>query len=106
MFILDKSTALNPQARGFIPQHVSGSRNRNSAAYHNDYTENSGNVQRGVSRRVLDAENQHTVLSIAEYGNSEIQMSDPIHALNSELMRLLGRTWIKPLLWKATLMLH
>ena len=51
-FINDKSTALNPQARGFIPQHVSGSRNHNSAAYHNDYAENSGNVQRCVSRRV------------------------------------------------------
>ena len=70
MFINDKSTVLNPQARGFIPQHVSGSRNHNSAAYHNDYAENSGNVQRCVSRRVLDAENQHTVLSTTEYGNS------------------------------------
>ena len=71
MFINDKSTVLNPQARGFIPQHVSGSRNHNSAAYHNDYAENSGNVQRCVSRRVLDAENQHTVLSrLLEYGNS------------------------------------
>ena len=69
MFINDKSTALNPQARSFIPQHVSSSRNHNSAAYHNDYAENSGNVQRCVSRRVLDAENQHTV-STAEYGNS------------------------------------
>ena len=68
MFINDKSTVLNPQARGFIPQHVFGSRNHNSAAYHND--ENSGNVQRCVSRRVLDAENQHTVLSTTEYGNS------------------------------------
>ena len=70
MFTNDKSTVLNPQARGFIPQHVSGSRNHNSAAYRNDYAENSGNVQRCVSRRVLDAENQHTVLSTAEYGNS------------------------------------
>ena len=61
---------MNPQARGFIPQHVSGSRNHNSAAYHNDYAENSENVQRCVSRRVLDAENQHTVLRTAEYGNS------------------------------------
>ena len=32
MFTNDKSTVLNPQARGFIPQHVSGSRNHNSAA--------------------------------------------------------------------------
>ena len=70
MFTNDKSTVLNPQARGLIPQHVSGSRNHNSAAYHNDYAENSGNVQRCVSRRVLDAENQHTVLRTAEYGNS------------------------------------
>ena len=70
MFTNDKSTVLNPQARGFIPQHVSGSRNHNSAAYHNDYAENSENVQRCVSRRVLDAENQHTVLRTAEYGNS------------------------------------
>ena len=70
MFINDKSTALNPQARGFIPQHVSGSRNHNSAAYHYDYAENSENVQRCASRRVLDAENQHTVLRTAEYGNS------------------------------------
>ena len=70
MFINDKSTVLNPQARGFIPQHVSGSRNHNSAAYHNDYAENAGSVQRCVSRRVLDAENQHTVLGTAEYGNS------------------------------------
>ena len=70
MFTNDKSTVLNPQARGFILQHVSGSRNHNSAAYHNDYAENSGNVQRCVSRRVLDAENQHTVLRTAEYGNS------------------------------------
>ena len=69
MFINDKATALNPQARGFIPQHVSGSRNHNSAAYHNDYAENSGNVQRCVSRCVLDAENQHTVLSTTDYGN-------------------------------------
>ena len=44
MFISDKSTVLNPQTRGFIPQHVSGSRSHNSAAYHNDYVENSGNV--------------------------------------------------------------
>ena len=70
MFTNDKSTVLNPQARGFIPQHVSGSRNHNSAAYHNDYAENSENVQRCVSRRVLDAENQHTVLRTAEYRNS------------------------------------
>ena len=70
MFTNDKSTVLNPQARGFIPQHVSGSRNHNSAAYHNDYAENSENVQRCVSRRVLDAENQHTVLRTAEYENS------------------------------------
>ena len=70
MFINDKSTVLNPQARAFIPQHVSGSRNHNSAACYNDYAENSGNVQKGVSRRVLDAENQHAVLSTAEYGNS------------------------------------
>ena len=69
-FINDKTTVLNPQARSFIPQHVSGSRNHNSAAYHNDYAENSGNVQKCASRRVLDAENQHTVLSTAEYGNS------------------------------------
>ena len=69
-FELDKSTVLNPQARGSIPQHVSGSRNYNSAAYYNDYAENSGNVQRCVSRRVLDAENQHTVLRTAEYGIS------------------------------------
>ena len=55
MFTNDKSTVLNSQARGFIPQHVSGSRNHNSAAYHNDYAENSENVQRCVSRRVLDA---------------------------------------------------
>ena len=72
MFINDKLTVLNPQARGFIPQHVSGSRNYNSAAYHNDYAENSGNVQRCVSRRVLDAENQHTVLSTTEYGTRQI----------------------------------
>ena len=70
MFVNEKSTVLNPQARGFIAQHVSGSRNHNSAAYHNDYAENSGNVQRCVSRRVVDAENQHTVLRTAEYGNS------------------------------------
>ena len=70
MFTNDKSTVLNPQARGFIPQHVSGSRNHNSAAYHNDDAENSENVQRCVSRRVLDAENQHTVLRSAEHGNS------------------------------------
>ena len=70
MFTNDKSTVLNPQARGFIPQHVSGSRNHNSAAYHNDYAENSGNVQRCASRPVLNAENQHTVLRTAEYGNS------------------------------------
>ena len=70
MFTNDKSTVLNPQARGFIPQHVSDSRNHNSAAYHNDYAENSENVQGCVSRRVLDAENQHTVLRTAEYGNS------------------------------------
>ena len=69
MFTSDKLTVLNPEARGFIPQHVSGSRNHNSAAYHNDYGENSGNVQRGMSRRVLDAENQHTVRT-PEYGNS------------------------------------
>ena len=69
-FTNDKSTVLNPQARGFIPQHLSGSRNHNSAAYHDDYAENSGNVQRCVSRRVLDAENQQTVLRTAEYGNS------------------------------------
>ena len=106
MFINDKATALNPQARGFIPQHVSGSRNHNCAAYRNDYAENSGNVQRCVSRRVLDAENQHTVLSTAEYGTRQIQMSDPMLALNSELMRLLGRTWIPLLLRKATQMLH
>ena len=37
MFTNDKSTVLNPHARGFISQHVSGSRNYNSAAYHNDY---------------------------------------------------------------------
>ena len=67
MFTNDKSTVLNPQARGFIPQHVSGSRNHNSAAYRNDYADNSGNVQRCVSRRVLDAENQHSVLRTAEY---------------------------------------
>ena len=35
-FTNDKMTVLNLQARGFIPQHVSGSRNHNSAAYHND----------------------------------------------------------------------
>ena len=70
MFTNDKSTVLNPQARGFIPQHVSGSRNHNSAAYHNHDAENSENVQRCVSRRVLDAENQHTVLRTAEHGNS------------------------------------
>ena len=70
MFTNDKLTVLNPQAQGFAPQHVSGSRNHNSAAYHNDYAENSGKVQRCVSRRVLDAENQHTVSSTAEYGNS------------------------------------
>ena len=70
MFTNDKLTVLNPQARGFIRQHVSGSRNHNSAAYRNDYAENSGNVQRCVSRRVLDAENQLTVLRTAEYGNS------------------------------------
>ena len=70
LFTNDKSTVLNPQARGFIPQHVSGSRNHNSAAHHIDYAENSENVQRCVSRRVLDAENQHTVLRTAEYGNS------------------------------------
>ena len=52
MFTNDKSTVLNSQARGFIPQHVSGSRNHNSAAYHNDNAENSGNVQRNVSRCV------------------------------------------------------
>ena len=69
-FTNDKSTVLNPQARGFIPQHLSGSRNHNSAAYHDDYAENSGNVQRCVSRRVLAAENQQTVLRTAEYGNS------------------------------------
>ena len=77
MFTNDKSTVLNPQARGFIPQHVSGSRNHNSAAYHNDYSENSENVQRCVSRRVLDAENQHTVLSTAEYGNSANSNVEP-----------------------------
>ena len=77
MFINDKSTVLNPQARGFIPQHVSGSRNHNSAAYHNDCAENSGNVERCVSRRVLDAENQHTVLSTAEYGNSANSNVEP-----------------------------
>ena len=70
MFTNDKSTVLNPLARGFIPQHVSGSRNHNSAAYHNDYAENSENVQKCVSRRVLDAENQHPGLRPAEYGNS------------------------------------
>ena len=70
MFINDKSTVLNPQARGFITQHVSDSRNHNSAAYHNDYAENSGNVERCVPRRVLNAEYQHTVLCTAEYGNS------------------------------------
>ena len=70
MFINDKSTVLNPQARGFIPQHVSGSRNHSSAAYHNDDAENSGHVQRCASRPVLNAENQHTVLSTAKYGNS------------------------------------
>ena len=70
MFTNDKSTVLNPQARGFILQHVSGSRNHNSAAYHDDYAENCENAQRCVSRRVLDAENQHTVLRTTEYGNS------------------------------------
>ena len=70
MFTNYKLTVLNPQARGFILQQVSGSRNHNSAAYHNDYAENSENEQRCVSWRVLDAENQHTVLSTAEYGNS------------------------------------
>ena len=70
MFTNDKSTVLNPQAWGFIPQHVCGSRNHNSAAYRNDYAENFGNVRRCVSRRVFDAENQHTVLRSAEYGNS------------------------------------
>ena len=34
------------------------------------YAENSGNEQRCVSRRVLDAENQLNVLRTAEYGNS------------------------------------
>ena len=77
MFINDKSTVSNPQARGFIPQHVSGSRNHNSAAYHNDYAENSGNVERCVSRRVLDAENQHTVSSTAQYGNSANSNVEP-----------------------------
>ena len=77
MFINDKSTVLNPQALGFIPQHVSGSTNHNSTAYHNDYAENSGNVQRCVSRRVLDAENQHTVLSTTEYGNSANSNVEP-----------------------------
>ena len=67
MFTNDKLTVLNPQARGFIPQHVSGLRNHSSAAYHNDYAENSGNVQRCVSRHVLDAENQHTVLRTVKY---------------------------------------
>ena len=74
MFTNDKSTVLNPQARGFIPQHVSGSRNHNSAAYHNNYAENSENVQRCVSRRVLDAENQHTVLLLLNTGTREIQI--------------------------------
>ena len=77
MFTNDKSTVLNRQARGFIPQHVSGSRNHNSAANRNDYAENSGNVQRCVSRRVLDAENQLTVLSTAEYGNSANSNVEP-----------------------------
>ena len=77
MFINNKLTVLNPQARGFIPQHVSGSRNHSSAAYHNDYAKNSGNVERCVSRRVLDAENQHTVLSTAEYGNSANSNVEP-----------------------------
>ena len=70
MLTNDKSTVFNPQARGFIPQLVSGPKNHNSAAYHNDYAENSGNVQRCVSRLVLDAENQRSVLSTAESGNS------------------------------------
>ena len=77
MFTNDKTTVLNTQARGFIPQHVSGSRNHNSAAYHNDYAENSENVQRCVSRRVLDEENQHTVLRTAEYGNSGNSNAEP-----------------------------
>ena len=77
MFINDKSTVSNPQARGFIPQHVSGSRNHNSAAYHNDYAENSGNVERCVSRRALDAENQHTASSTAEYRNSANSNVEP-----------------------------
>ena len=60
MFTNDKSTVLNPQARGFIPQHVSCSRNHNSAACQNDYAENSGNVQSCVSWCEFDAGNQHT----------------------------------------------
>ena len=46
MFTNDKLTVLNPQARGLISQHVSDSRNHNSAAYHSDYVENSS-VARG-----------------------------------------------------------
>ena len=65
----DKLTVLNPQARGFIPQHVSGLRNHSRVAYNNDYAESSRNVQRCVSRRVLDAGNQDTALSTDEYGN-------------------------------------
>ena len=102
MFTNDKSTVLNPQARGFDLQHVSSSRNYNSAACHNDYAEHFGNVQRCV----LDTGNQRTSLSTAEMGTRENQMLDPIHALNFELMRLLGRTWMNQLLRKATLMLH
>ena len=106
MFANDKSTVLNPQARGFVPQHVSGSRNHNSAAYYNDYAENSENVQRCVFRRVLDAENQYTVLRTAEYGNSGNSNVGPNPCLNSKLMWLLGRTWITLLLRKVTLKLH
>ena len=53
----DQSTVLNSQARGFVPQRASGSRNNNSAVYHNDYAENSGNVESSMSWRVLDASN-------------------------------------------------
>ena len=106
MFTNDKSTVLNPQAQGFIPQHVSGSRNHNSATYHNDYAESSENVQRCVSRPVLDAENQHTVLRTAEHGNSGNSNFGLNPCPHSELMRLLDRTWITLLLRKATLMLH
>ena len=47
----------------------------------------------------------NSVTNVTKTGTRQIQMSDPILALNSELMRLLGRTWITLLLRKATLML-